>query len=109
MKRKGDAQETLSQLFKIDGVPPKMVMDGSKKQTLRSFMNNCQEEDFQIKQTEPYSPWQLQAEGNIRELKKGTGRRMVWAGAPKWIWGYVLEFESYVRSNTALDIYMLQG
>ena len=30
MKRKEDAHETLSLLFKRDGVPPKMVMDGSK-------------------------------------------------------------------------------
>ena len=34
---------------------------------------------------------------------------MVQAGAPKRIWDDALEFEAYVISNTALDIYMLQG
>ena len=34
---------------------------------------------------------------------------MVWAGATKWIWDDALEFESYVISNTALDIYIMQG
>ena len=34
---------------------------------------------------------------------------MVWAGAPKLIWDDELEFEAYVISNIALDIYMLQG
>ena len=37
MKKEGDKNETLSLLFKRDGVPPKMVADGSKKQALGSF------------------------------------------------------------------------
>ena len=34
---------------------------------------------------------------------------MVRAGAPKKIWENELDFEAYVRSSTALYIYMLQG
>ena len=34
---------------------------------------------------------------------------MVWEGAPKRVWDDALQFESYVRSNIALDIYMMQG
>ena len=109
MKRKGDAYETLSLFFKRDVVPPKTVMDASKEQTLGSFRKKCQEADFHIKQTEPYSPWQLQSEGTIRDMKKGDGRKMVWADAPKWIRNKYLYFETYVRSNISLDIYMLQG
>jgi len=37
MKRKGEAHETLSLLFHRDGVPPAMVTDGSKEQTLGDF------------------------------------------------------------------------
>ena len=107
-KRKGDAHETLSLLFKGDYVPPKMVMDGSKEQTLGSFRNKCKEADCHINQTEPYYPWQLQAEGTIRDLKKGAGRKMVQVGAPNQVWDDALDFEAYVRSNTALDIYILQ-
>ena len=40
MKRKGYEHETLSLLFKRDGVPPKMVMYGSKEQILGSFRKN---------------------------------------------------------------------
>ena len=47
--------------------------------------------------------------GTIRYVKKGAGRKMVLASAPKRIWEDALEYEAYVRSNTALDIYMLQG
>jgi hypothetical protein len=37
MKRKGEAHETLSLLFHYDGVPPVMILDGSKEQTLGDF------------------------------------------------------------------------
>ena len=83
MKNKGDAHETLSIFFKRDSVRPKMVMDGSKEQNLVSFRGKNQEVDFNIKKTEPYSTWKLQVEGTIRDLKKGAGRKMVQAGAPK--------------------------
>ena len=73
------------------------------------FSKKFQEADLHIKQTEPYSPWQLQAEGDIRDLNKGAGSMMVQAGEPKWIWYDSLDFKSYVRSNTALDIYILKG
>ena len=42
MKRKGNAHESMSLLFKRDGVPPKMLMDGSKEETLGSFGKNFQ-------------------------------------------------------------------
>ena len=49
MKRKGYENETLSLFFKIDGVPPKIVMVVSKEQTLGSFRKKFQEAYFHIK------------------------------------------------------------
>ena len=109
MKKKSDAHKTVSLLFQRDGVPPDMVMDGAKEQTLGTFRDKCQEADCRVKQTEPYSPWQNAAESAIRELKKGAGRKMVRAGAPKRLWDDALEYEAYVRSNTAHDLYILDG
>ena len=37
MKNKSDAHEMLSVLFKRDGVPPKVIMDGPKEQTRANF------------------------------------------------------------------------
>jgi hypothetical protein len=65
--------------------------------------------DCRIKETEPYSPWQNAAESAIRELKKAAGRKMVRAGAPKPFWADAIKLEAYVRSNTAHDIFILQG
>ena len=54
-----------------------MIMDGSKEKTQGKFKKKCQLANVHIRQTEPDSPWQNDAEGAIRELKKGAGRKMV--------------------------------
>jgi transposase len=77
MKHKGDAHEALSLLFHRDGVPPVMVMDGSKEQTLGDFRRKLKEANCHLRQTEPYSPWMNAAEGAIRELKRGVSRKMI--------------------------------
>jgi hypothetical protein len=107
MKLKSDAHDLLSLLFQRDGVAPKMIMDGSKEQTLGRFKKKCQDADCRIKQTEPYSPWQNTAMGAIRELKKAARWKMVRAGALKPFWADAIELEAYVCSNTAHDIFPL--
>eukprot|EP00804_Cyclotella_cryptica_P019398 CCRYP_006588-RA/>CCRYP_006588-RA protein AED:0.13 eAED:0.13 QI:0/0/0/1/0.75/0.6/5/0/864 len=108
-KHKSDAHEALSLLFQRDGVPPACIVDGSLEQVKGEFRRKLKEASCQLKQTEPYSPWQNAAEGNIRELKKGAGRKMIKSGSPKKLWDDCLVLESYIRSNTAHDIYMLHG
>jgi len=77
MKKKSDASDALDLLFYREGVLPKMIMDGLKEQTQGKFKKKCQLANVYIRQTEPYSPWQNNAEGAIRELKKGSGHKMV--------------------------------
>jgi hypothetical protein len=108
MKKKSEAADTVDLLFHHDSVPTKMIMDGSKEQTLGRFCKKCLEASVNFKQTEPYSSWQNQAEGGIRELKKASGRKMVRAGAPKAMWADAIEYEAYIQSNMAWEIYMLQ-
>jgi hypothetical protein len=48
MRRKGDKHEALSLLFHRDGVPPVMVMDGSKEQTLGDFRWKLKEADCHL-------------------------------------------------------------
>jgi hypothetical protein len=77
MTRKGEAHETLSLLFHRDGVPPTMVLDGSKEQCHGDFKRKLREADCHLRQTEPYSPWHQAAEGCICELKRGVSRKML--------------------------------
>ena len=107
-KKKGDAHETLYLFVNRDGVLPNMVMDKSKDQTLGFFRKKSQEAYYHINQIEPYYPWQLQAKRNIMNLEKGSGRKIVRAGAPKKIWDDALEFEAYMRSHISLDVDILQ-
>jgi len=109
MKLKSDAHDSLSLLFQRDGIPPKMIMDGSKKQTLGRFKRKCQDAECRTKQTEPYSLWQNAAESAIRVLKKAAGWKMVRAGAPKPFWSDAIELKAYVCSKTAHNIFILQG
>jgi len=53
MTRKGEAHETLSLLFHHDGVPPTMVLDGSKEQCHGNFKRKLCEADCHLRQTEP--------------------------------------------------------
>jgi hypothetical protein len=109
MKKKSQAHEALSLLVQRDGVPPVMIMDGAKEQIMGEFRRKAREMGMRIKQTEPYSPWQNAAEGAIREVKRGAGRKMARAKSPATLWDHCLELEGYIRSHTALDSYELQG
>ena len=109
MAKKGDAHEALSLLFQRDGVPPKMISDGSKEQNLGVFKRKVTEAGCHLRQTEPESPWQMAAEGGIRELKRGSGINMTKMKSPKVLWDDCLELESYTRSNTALDFLSWMG
>ena len=63
MKQKSDAHEGLSLLAQRDGVPPNIIMDGSREQTMGEFRRKAREMGCRLKQTEPYSPFQNAAEG----------------------------------------------
>ena len=109
MKTKGDAHEGLSLMAQRDGVPPTLIMDGSKEQTLGLFRKKARLMGCRIKQTEPYSPWQNAAEGTIRELKKATARKMTQQHSPLKLWDHCLELTAYQRSNTSNDNFELEG
>ena len=73
MKKKRDAHHGLSLMAARDGVPTHLIMDGSKEHTLSEFQKKARQFGCNIKQSKPYSPWQIMAEGDIRELKRGSG------------------------------------
>jgi hypothetical protein len=109
MTRKGKAHKTLSLMFHRDGVPPTMIFDSSKEQSMGDFKRKLQEADCHARQTEPYYPWQQAAEGCIHELKRRTSRKMIKTGSPKLLWDHCLELEVLIRSSTSNDIYMTNG
>eukprot|EP00804_Cyclotella_cryptica_P021846 CCRYP_000810-RA/>CCRYP_000810-RA protein AED:0.27 eAED:0.27 QI:0/0/0/1/1/1/2/0/468 len=73
---------------------------------LGEFALKCKEASYYLQSTEPCSPWSNSAEREIRELKKGATRKLTQSGAPRRLWCFALEYEAYVRSHTAHDIYL---
>ena len=49
------------------------------------------------------------AEAAIRELKRGSGRKMMRSLSPAKLWDHCIELEALIRSHTALYTYELQG
>ena len=76
MTKKGGTHEACFLLFQRYVVPPKMIVYGSKEQTLRVFKRKVAEAGCHCRQIEPESPWQMAAEGETCELKRGSGRNM---------------------------------
>ena len=84
-------------------------MDGSKENILGKFIGRLKEANFHMRQIEPYSPWSNAAEGTICETKNGSSHKTICTGYPKKLRDHCLELEALIFSNTALDIYMLDG
>ena len=80
MRLKEYAHETLSLIFKRDGVPPKIVVDNSKEKTLGKFAKKCREADCHLVTTDPYYPWMQAKEGCIKQTKLGSSRKMLKSG-----------------------------
>eukprot|EP00804_Cyclotella_cryptica_P027817 CCRYP_009226-RA/>CCRYP_009226-RA protein AED:0.27 eAED:0.33 QI:0/0/0/1/0/0/4/0/432 len=72
---------------------------------LGEFARKCKEASCLLQSTEPYSPWSNSARRN----SKGAARKLTRSGAPRRLWCFALEYEAYVRSHTAHDIYRLDG
>ncbi len=73
------------------------------------FAQKCRDAGTDLRQLEPFTPWANAAEREIKELKRGAGRKLISSKCPKRFWDYCLEFESYIRSHTARDIFKLDG
>ena len=86
MKKKRDSHHGVSLMASRYGVPPQLIMDGSKEQTLGEFQKKARQFGFHIKQSEPYSPWKIMSEGAIKELKSGSGRKMMRSLSSAKIW-----------------------
>jgi hypothetical protein len=109
MTRKGETHQTLSLLFHCNGVPPKMVLDGSKEQCKGDFKRKLREADCHARQTESYSPWQQAAEGCICELKHGVSHKMINTGSPRVLWDHCIELEVLICSSTCDTVFMTNG
>jgi hypothetical protein len=109
MQKKSEAGSALLELIQDIGIPLAIHTDGAKELSMGKWKTVCS--DFGIKQTitEPYSPWQNQAELNIREAKKKIHLLMSRTNTPKCLWDYCASYVADITCLTANDIYVLHG
>ena len=109
MKSKGEAHQALSTLFHSEGVPSTMIMDNAPEQIQGEFRKKLNQVDCRVHRIEPFTPQSNAAERTIKELKRGTGRKMTKSKSPKVLWDYCLELEAFICSNTAINTFRNQG
>jgi len=102
MKAKSEAPDALTDFIHESGVLAWLVVDNAPEQN-HARWNKIQRE-FQTLQTntEPYSPWQNRAEGEIRELKKMI-KRLTLRCNSKRLWYFAGELAAAIRRLTASD------
>ena len=96
-------------LFTLKVVLRACTCDNAKEIIQVKFYQKIKDAAFQLKQLESYTHWSNTAERDIKELKKGASCKLLWSRAPKHSRDDCLELKAYLRSNTAHDIYKLDG
>ena len=106
--KKSEAHKASSLLFKQDGVPNTMIMDGSKEQTLAQFKSKCRQVGCRTRHTESYSHWSNYCEVAIKEAKLDVDRDLRKSKFPKKLWNDCLKCQAYIISFTTHSIFVLQ-
>ena len=109
MAFRSKAHGTLLLLFARDGIPPACICDKSKEIIKGTFYQKLKDAAYHLKQLEQYTPWTDAAEREIKKLKKGAGHKLLRSRESKHLWDNCLELEDYIWSNTAHNIYKLDG
>jgi hypothetical protein len=112
MKSKAEANDGLLDFINNYGIPEWLIVDGAMEQGGgRNTAWRGSLKTYHIKQTftEPYSPWQNRAEGEIREMKRDIKKMMRHANSPKRLWNYLRDLIAKKRRVTASSIPSMQG
>ncbi len=109
MKKKRFACNALLEFIRDVGIPSTLHTDNAKELTYGGWKKITSEHQIPQTLAEPYSPWQVRAEGAIRELKRGVNRLMEGTNAPRLLWDFCAAYVADLRSMTVTDLYSLQG
>ena len=109
MSTKRNAHNSAKKLFKNDGVPSKIFMDGARGQVMGKFKEACQDSTAQLKKLKYNTPWANRDEGAVRENKITARRAMNKSAFPARLWYYCAELQANIRCHTAHNIPTLNG
>ena len=109
MSTKIHAHHSAKNLFKNDGVPSKIVMDGAREQVMGNFKEVCQDATVQVQHIEYNTPWSNRDEGAVRENKRAARRAMKKSACTARLCNYFYELQAKIRCHTAHNIPTLNG
>ena len=109
MKDRKEMPDTLSQFFREEGVPSKLIVDGAREQIGQKVRRACSDANCSLRQLEYDTPWANRAEMAIRELKRGVRRMMRSSLSPLRLWDYCSQLQARIRSSTAHNNVRLDG
>ena len=103
MVSKSHVGQSLQDFADDIGIMDELVVDGASEQTgpRSEFMRTVRFLKIKLRQTEPYSPWQNDAERKIGEVKKHWRHRMVKKKVPRRLWDYGLVYEAEIMSRVS--------
>ena len=83
MKLKSETHEALSLLFHQDGMPLAIICGNAKEMILGEFNRKLKKVSCHLKQMESFTTWLNASKREIKELKKGSSRKLIKSGNPK--------------------------
>ena len=102
MKKKEDAHHALDRFIHEVGIPHEMLTDGALELTKAEWGKTCRKHNIQQITTEPHSPWMNPSELAGGIIKRRVRSRMKATNTPIRLWDYCWEYESHLRSVTAM-------
>jgi len=109
MRLKSETPNALKCFIRDVGIPQTIHSDNAKELMQGEWKKICNEFMITTTYTEPHSPWQNRAEGQIRELKRHVQRKMKSRNVPKRLWNYCVKWSCDVRNKTASNLFALEG
>jgi len=106
---KSEAPTALKNFIRDVGIPQTIHSDNAKELMQGEWKKVCN--DFMIftTYTEPHSPWQNRAEGQIQELKHHVQRKMKAKNVPKRLWNCYVKWSCDGKNKTASNLFALEG
>ena len=109
MSNKINSHNSAKRLFNNDGVPPKIVMGGTREQVMGKSKDFCQDATVQVQRIEYNTPWENRAEGAVRQNKIDARRATNKQACPARLWDYCSELQEKIRCHTMHDIPTING
>jgi hypothetical protein len=109
MHQKSKVADTLTQLMQDVGIPSDLHSDDAMELTQGRMGDMLKKFWIKPSQSEPYSPWQVQAELCILEIKKAVRMSLDRTQAPRRLWDCCTRYHSEIRNLTAHPIFRLEG